>query len=522
MARRTPEWLPTTGFMENTASAPTTRWESSLRVSTTTSSLLLKPIHGRTLPLGISIATLLIGFVVGRWSKRSDRQQRLISNVEGSTASSSSMRSSAASLLDENQDEETSNYEGVTPVWLNFALSRMWGLFQKNTRRLVNDTMQPVLDETELPDFVKSIQVSRFVPGRQSPLIQSVRRLPSRSLNEVQYAMRGIFSSTSVTDFDVAMEVAGKALTVPVTMENLDVDAKIWVAYSLAPYEPFLTGVKYGLLEPPKVTFEMTVAKLLPITAVPILRKIFFRVITQEVPKDFLLPNTQFLDFTPPDVKEARTRSPTDVPAVATTEELQQLYPEQWALFDALDLDNNDSLSPVELFAGLKDWGYTADDAMDSFELLDVDKNGQISFPEFIARWPSLEASFVPSRYRGEMIGILRHASDIKTSILGGDPVAIMRLNGQEVRTKRDSQTSVVGTRGDPVWMQAFDFKCSDPEHEELEIIIEDGSLLGRGRQLAEATLPIAEYTQRGNQQVKVSLEPEGSLLLDLSYAEFV
>ena len=225
-----------------------------------------------------------------------------------------------------------------------------------------------------------------------------------------------------------------------------------------------------------------------------------------------------FSDF----ISQQQLKLEEDLRAMNDEEQLKERYPEQWALFDSLDLDNSGRLNRAEIFAGLKDWGYTAEDASDSFDMLDTDKTGRVSLAEFIKGWPKLEASFVPSRYRGELIGLLRQAKDIKTNLLGGDPVAVLRVSGQEMRTKRDSQTSVVGNRGAPVWMQTFDFKCTDPNVEDLEIVVESGSLLGGGKVLAQKTVSLRDYAKLRNQKVKIDLEPQGSVWLDLSYAEFV
>lgn len=67
--------------------------------------------------------------------------------------------------------------------------------------------------------------------------------------------MRGIFSSTMVTEFDVVCEFAlfGKilAVTIPVTLCNMDGDTTVRLSTTLAPYEPVLTSVRYGLMAPP-------------------------------------------------------------------------------------------------------------------------------------------------------------------------------------------------------------------------------------------------------------------------------
>lgn len=46
----------------------------------------------------------------------------------------------------------------------------------------------------------------------------------------------------------------------------------------------------------------------------------------------------------------------------------------------------------------------------------------------------------------------------------------------------------------------------------------------GRGENsvIASAVVPLGSLSKKANQQVKINLEPSGSIELDLSYAEFV
>ena len=158
----------------------------------------------------VGLAALLIGFIIGRMS--SGKRQRL-SNAD--EESFTNMEDDAMGIQE----------EGATPMWLNFALGRMWALFQKNTKRLIQDVIQPVLDDSEKPEFVTDVRVKKFVPGRQSPYFTGLRRLPTRALAEVQYSLQTIFSSTSIMEFDVDISLGGKLnLTLPVVLQDLDVE----------------------------------------------------------------------------------------------------------------------------------------------------------------------------------------------------------------------------------------------------------------------------------------------------------
>ncbi|XP_023645031.1 synaptotagmin-3 isoform X2 [Capsella rubella] len=63
----------------------------------------------------------------------------------------------------------------------------------------------------------------------------------------------------------------------------------------------------------------------------------------------------------------------------------------------------------------------------------------------------------------------LRHMFSGKT-----DPYAILRLGDQIIRSKRNSQTTVTGAPGRPIWNQDFQFLVSNPRQQVLQIEVND------------------------------------------------
>lgn len=355
--------------------------------------------------------------------------------------------------------------------------------------------------------------------------------MPSRAVAEVQYSFQTRFSSTSEVEFDVQVSFQNLSFTVPVTMKNLDVDAVVWAAATLAPYEPYCSSVEYALLETPIIGFDMNIAKVIPITAVPILRSYFFKILTESVPKEFMLPKTVVLDFTPDGIKEHKdTIGPATLDlSNLTDEQIKVEFPEQWALFDATDLDGSGALSPVEVWESLRNWGYTAEDAAASFAFVDVNNDKSISFREFCTMWPKLEESFVPSRYKGALSVFIRGAKDLKQPIVGRtDPyVTLQTTTGQPYTSKRDSQSSQNPGNGTAVWRESCELHCLSPSEESLEVVVEEGSRFAlhapKNRKfIGKATVPLASLMTRPSQQLNVELEPQGSVRLDLTYADFV
>lgn len=126
----------------------------------------------------IGIPALLLGLIVGLWIGRITSLWKYSSCQRLSNADEV-MAARTASLTSFDDDSEsipllTNKWEGFNPTWLNDALTRLWKLFQGNTKRLVKDVVQPILDASELPDHVTAVRVKSLETGMQSPLLRAV------------------------------------------------------------------------------------------------------------------------------------------------------------------------------------------------------------------------------------------------------------------------------------------------------------------------------------------------------------
>jgi hypothetical protein len=261
--------------------------------------------------------------------------------------------------------------DGLTPLWLNYGFRKLWKLVQKNTKQFAQEAIQPVIDDTEMPDFVKDVRLVQYTVGRKAPVVRDLKPVPARSLAELQCTFQAQFRSTSDLTFEVDIVVPKRennTITIPVSLSNLQIDALVWSAFTLAPYQPYFTTWRFSLLETPKVAFDMNVASALPVTSIPGLRSLFFRIICKEIPKDFMFPLANTVDFTP-DKERAKKEEFMNM----TVEEIDELSadeikvycPKEWALYSSLDLDNTGSLEKQDLVQGLADWGYSTSDALE-------------------------------------------------------------------------------------------------------------------------------------------------------------
>jgi len=311
---------------------------------------------------------------------------------------------------------------------------------------------------------------------------------------------------------------------VPVALRNLQLDAYLWSSFSLTPYEPYCTRWKYALLDTPRVEFDMKIGSpSVPVTGVPLLRSLFFRVIANEIPRDFRFPKYNTVHFVPPELrkkKEEFLRMDVEEVSKLSGEDMKDYFPENWHLYESLDLDDDGKMTREELVAVLPDWGYSPHDAGRYFDALDVKREGAVSFPQFCWMWPNVTAAMVPDEYEGVLFVKVRGVKDLPKPFLGSsDHTLFLRLGNETANITQ------IFEDGDDV--ESFEFDCLSPLRQELEVSIrEKGAgipLLNPGhKEIASASVDLTSIASVSTMKhVEVDLEPEGTLLIDLSYGKF-
>ncbi|KAL6562726.1 hypothetical protein OROGR_003733 [Orobanche gracilis] len=77
--------------------------------------------------------------------------------------------------------------------------------------------------------------------------------------------------------------------------------------------------------------------------------------------------------------------------------------------------------------------------------------------------------------FAGELSVTLLDARKLSYIFYGKtDPFVILRLGDQVIRSKRNSQTTVIGPPGEPIWNQDFHMLVADPRKEKLFIEVKD------------------------------------------------
>jgi len=441
------------------------------------------------------------------------------------------------------------------PTFVNYALQRLWKLFQKNSRQLTQEQLQPLLDEVNKPTWVQYVRLVRYVVGDNAPVIREWQPVPARSLAEFQCTCRLFYASASQLEFQVGMHVTellpalnwlwlfskkppshqrhpSPIIMVPVTLSNLQLDARLWSAFTLVPFAPYVSSWRYAVMETPHVEFDMTIGRhlgFLPprITSVPVLRQLFFNILAREIPRDFFFPAYNTVDFTPKNFQEKRCEFSN-----MTREQIGQLLEEdvkawflqQWNMYQALNLNQTNGLTLDELTCGLIDWGYSTRDAAACFAQMDVQRKGSISFPEFCKLWPNATAYEVPMEYEGVLYVRIHRADGLlsKRVMFGSsDPVIHVRVASERVTCpcRRGSESDVY-----PIGNETLEINCQSIVNQMLEVSIQDQPVLGfarKGRILGQLSVPLKSLLHDAKQIGTVLLHPQGNITMELIYGSF-
>ncbi|XP_031112676.1 extended synaptotagmin-1-like [Ipomoea triloba] len=109
------------------------------------------------------------------------------------------------------------------------------------------------------------------------------------------------------------------------------------------------------------------------------------------------------------------------------------------------------------------------------------------------------------------------------------DPYVILRLGDQVIRSKRNSQTTVIGPPGEPIWNQDFHMLVADPSRQKLYVEVKDSLgfadvTVGRGEVnlgSLKDTVPMDVVVGLGGWGL-FSPRPAGEILLRLTYKAYV
>lgn len=337
------------------------------------------------------------------------------------------------------------------------SLRTLWRLFRKSTSSLTRDVLQPVLDNIETPPFIRSIRIESITLGKSPPILQDIQRIPSRALSELQFRFRArvVGDKRGVVNLRVAIRLPAWPVdvVVPVRVSNIDMDACVWLGGTVVPYAPWVRFAQWALFEMPSVRFRVRVGSWIPVTAIPVLRGVLVKLLTEELPKRFLFPLTQKIGG-PMNGELAPMHGLSDAARSMSDAELRARFPQLAALFDSLDADDSGSLAKGELLDGLVEWGFASNADREAVaKVLDVNNDGVVQLREFLSVWPDLAGVFVPRKFRGVLSGVLVEAQGLRTPFIGySDPYVLLSVEGESTASKRNLATSQKSDKGNAIW----------------------------------------------------------------------
>ena len=82
--------------------------------------------------------------------------------------------------------------------------------------------------------------------------------------------------------------------------------------------------------------------------------------------------------------------------------------------------------------------------------------------------------------YAGELSVTLVDARKLDYDLYGKtDPYIVLSLGDQEIKSNKNSQTTVIGPPGAPIWNQDFQLLVVDPQKQKLGVKVRDSFGLG-------------------------------------------
>lgn len=298
--------------------------------------------------------------------------------------------------------------------WVNMVLGKLWKVYRPGIENWIVGLLQPVIDNLQKPDYVNRVEIRQFYLGEEPLSVRNVERRTSRRANDLQYQIGIRYAGGARMALALSLKSSAVPIVVPVWVRDFDIDGELWVKLRLIPTEPWVGAVSWAFVSLPKIKFELSLFRFFNLMAIPVLSMFLTKLLTEDLPRLFVRPKKIVLDF-----QQGRAMGPVagDV---------------------ASDIIQNVAS------------GIMQDVATDLIQDGNKDFVGELSVTLVDAR----KLSFV-------LFG--------KT-----DPYVAMILGDQVIKSKKNSQTTVTGLPGEPIWNQDFHLLVANPRKQKLRIQVKD------------------------------------------------
>ncbi|OMO72343.1 C2 calcium-dependent membrane targeting [Corchorus olitorius] len=345
--------------------------------------------------------------------------------------------------------------------WVNMVLGKLWKVYRGAIENWIIGLLQPVIDNLKKPDYVERVEIKQFSLGDEPLSVRNVERRTSRRVNDLQYQIGLRYTGGARMLLMLSLKFGIIPIVVPVGVRDFDIDGELWVKLRLIPTEPFVGAVQWAFVSLPKIKFElspfrlfnlMVLFSLLPCMygatpAIPVLSICLITFLLELIISHPLFTALEMLHY-----RRFLTK--------LLTVDLPRLFVRPKKI--VLDFQKGKAVGPVP----------------NDF------KSGEIQEEKNKDFVGELSLTLVDARK-------LSYVFSGKT-----DPYVVLSLGDQVIRSKKNSQTTVFGPPGEPIWNQDFHLLVANPRKEKLRIEVIDS--LG----FADLTIGTAELSDASNFQV--------------------
>ncbi|TVU27596.1 hypothetical protein EJB05_19089 [Eragrostis curvula] len=318
--------------------------------------------------------------------------------------------------------------------WVNMVLGKLWKVYRTGIENWIVGLLQPVIDNIQKPDYVKRVEIRQFYLGEEPLSVRNVERRTSRRANDLQYQIGIRYAGGARMALALSLKFSAVPIIVPVWVRDFDIDGELWVKLSLIPTEPWVGAVSWAFVSLPKITFELSLFRLFNLMGIYMLIQMI----------DASL--TMCLHFA-----WTWCLSPPAIPVLSMfltkllTEDLPRLFVRPKKI--VLDFRQGRATGPVS--------GSVASDIIQNVAS-DILQDGN-------------------KDYVGELSVTLVDARKLSFVLFGKtDPYVIMTIGDQVIKSKKNSQTTVIGLPGEPIWNQDFHLLVTNPRKQKLTIQVKD------------------------------------------------
>ncbi|KAG6530225.1 hypothetical protein ZIOFF_012448 [Zingiber officinale] len=331
--------------------------------------------------------------------------------------------------------------------WVNMVLVKLWKVYRSGIENWIIGLLQPVIDNLKKPSYVQRVEIKQFSLGDEPLSVRNVERRTSRRVNDLQYQIGLRYTGGARMLLSLTLKFGIIPIVVPVGIRDFDIDGELWVKLRLIPTEPWIGAVSWAFVSLPKIKFELSPFRLFNLMGnhnmmpflLPNVSLFFLCMYLLILLQQFLYSHCEHIQPSfPYCIKNSKLRSfMTSFLTKLLTEDLPRLFVRPKKI--VLDFQKGTALVPVPV----------------NFKTEDIQEGNK----DFV----------------GELSVTLVDARKLAYVIFGKtDPFVVLNLGDQEIRSKKNSQTTVIGAPGEPIWNQDFHLLVADPRKQKLYIQVKD------------------------------------------------